>query len=339
MRAGRVTILVLGCLGCLVPAASAAKANDSPRISLFAYFKNNGGSGVYLNSSTDGQTFRPLNEGRPIFTPPDWANHQKLTRDPSIVYQDGTFHMVWTTNWEGQIFGYASSPDLREWSEPIKVRPFPESLPDDRQPKNIWAPEVHYDPIREDFFVIFSATVPAELNDGDGSADAHGNDHRMYITRTEDFRSFTEARVFFDPGYSSIDGQLVYDRRGTAKTSDDRWVMVYKHEKKPKQGGKNLRLVMYDPRTDSFSEPSKPVVGPGSRLSGDWAEGPSLLKHHGSWWLYWDAYTEGYYGLARSANLDHWVERTDRLRMGVEDPRHGVVFRAPADAVGWSLGR
>jgi beta-galactosidase len=106
---------------------------------LYTCFRDNGQAGVFLAASDDGLRSTPLNEGRPIFMPPAWPG-QNLTRDPSILYRDGLFRMVWTTGWKGRVFGYAESPDLKQWSEPRRVQPFPESLDEADQPENIWAP-------------------------------------------------------------------------------------------------------------------------------------------------------------------------------------------------------
>ena len=299
---------------------------------LFTYFKGNGESGVFLKASADGFDFRDINDGNPIFTPPEsWPDDQQLTRDPSVVYHDGTFHMVWTTNWEGRVFGYARSPDLTSWTDTTLVRPFPADLPDAQQPNNVWAPEVHYDPRNDDFFVVFSSTIPGRHGPEDEGADAHDNNHRMYVVRTENFESFTDAERFYDPGFSSIDGQLVYD---TTDSDDRRWLMAFKHERMPEHGGKTLRLVSQDPDTGEFSDYGDPIVGPGSGLVEHWVEGPTLLKmDDGGWHLYWDAYRKGYYGVVRSQDLETWTDATDKLEPGVEDPRHGTFFQAPSDAV------
>ena len=44
---------------------------------------------------------------------------QKVMRDPSVVKgPDGTFHLVWTSSWKGDLgFGYSSSKDLIHWTE------------------------------------------------------------------------------------------------------------------------------------------------------------------------------------------------------------------------------
>ena len=309
------------------PAKDAAKEQD---VYCFPFFRRNGGTGVYLALSRDGMQFTSVNKDQPIMTPPPWE-HQNLMRDPSIVFRDGVFHMVWTSNWAGPFMGYASSRDLKTWSEPLEIRPHPEEA----QPKNIWAPELQYDPVHEDFFIVFSSTLPAELNDGDGSEDPHGNDHRLYVIRTKDFKTFSPAELFFDPQYSVIDGQLCYDDRDTPNKADDRWVMVYKNELGKERGGKNLRLAFRDAKLESDWEiiPT-PIVGPGSQVrANEFAEGPALLKDGKRWRLYWDAFSNGHYSAAESTDLETWRDMTDRLRMPPHHPRHGTPFKAPLSAI------
>ena len=277
--------------------SSAQRIAAAEDIVLFPYFQSNGEAGVYLSYSIDGRTFQPLNDAQPIFTPPQWPGGQNLTRDPSIVYRDGLFHMVWTSNWSGRILGYANSPDLVTWSTPQQVTPFPISLPAIDQPNNVWAPEIHFDHIQNNYQIVFSCTTPRELNDGDGSADPHGNDHRLFEIRTNDFQTFTPASVLFDQNFSVIDGQLAFDARGTAGMSDDRWVMPIKREDSP-PGGKNIRLTFtQSPRRATLGHAaSAPILGPGSvRRPNEQVEGPSLVHFGNEWLLYADAFTSGHY--------------------------------------------
>jgi len=317
----------------LLLAASPAVADDE--VLVLSYFRGNGEAGVYLAASADGHRFVPLNDDQPVFSPPDWPK-QSLTRDPSILHHEGRFHMVWTSNWEGRVFGYASSPDLVEWSEPVRVRPFPESLPPEDQPQNVWAPEIHHDPLHDDFFILFSSTTPRELGDGD-SPTPHDLDHRTYVVRTRDGNEFSDARLFYDPGFSVIDPVLRRDPAG------DRWVMVIKHELHPEDGGKNLRLAFAPADLEKDFPPpvtklSEPIVGPGSPIRpGEKVEGPSLLRRDGRWWLYCDAFTNHHYTLVTSADLETWRDETDRLEMP-DHLRHGTVFAAPRSAVGWLNG-
>jgi hypothetical protein len=311
----------------------AAAADD---VLLFPYFLNNGETGVYLASSSDGRRFESLNEGKPIFTPPEWPDGQHLTRDPSIVYHDGKFHMVWTSNWSGRVFGYASSPDLVTWSEPLKVTPFDPSLPDEEQPDNVWAPELSFDPVQKDFQILFSSTVPREEHDGDGSEDRHGNDHRIYSIRTKDFKSFSKPAVLFDQNFSVIDGQMALDDRGTESGDDDRWVMAIKREQNQPEG-KNLRLSFNNAaQSDDWTPASKPILGPGSPLRPkEQVEGPSLVRFSNEWLLYADAFTSGHYTLIISPDLEGWTDETKELKIPARHPRHGTFFVVDRELVGW----
>jgi len=308
-------------------------------IVLFPYFQGNGEAGVYLSYSTDGRNFLPLNNAQPIFTPPQWPGGQNLTRDPSIVYRDELFHMVWTSNWYGRIFGYANSSDLVTWSTPQQITPFPASLPAADQPDNVWAPEIQFDDIQGNYQIVFSSTTPQEENDEDGSNDPHDNDHRLFQVRTADFQSFTPANVLFDQNFSVIDGQLAFDQRGTHGTSDDRWVMAIKREDGP-PGGKNIRLTFTNPsQTDPWSAASSPILGPGSPLrANEQVEGPSLIRFGNEWLLYADAYTSGHYSLIASSDLTTWNDQTAELTFPVAHPRHGTAMVVDRSLVGWRFG-
>ncbi len=315
---------------------SAANAQD---VLLFPYFDSNGENGVYLSWSTDGRNFSPVNGGAPVFTPPQWPG-ENLTRDPSIAFHDGLFHMVWTSDWSGNVFGHASSPDLVNWSTPQQIQPFPNNWD---QPNNVWAPEIFYDQVASDYKIAWSSTLNSELNDGDGSEDWHGNDHRIYYISTSDFASFSTPELLFqDEGYSVIDGQVIYDDRQNGNPLDDRWIMSLKKEQDASQGGKNIRLAFSDAAIapSSFGQTTEPVVGPGSDVrSSELAEGPSMVRWHDEWLLYWDSYTAGHYSLASSPDLVNWTDQTDQLSFPVDHPRHGTVFAASTASIGWALAR
>ena len=332
---------MLSVLGFLISACFPLLAQDQPdEILLFTYFRDNGQDGIFLAASTDGITFKALNGDRPIFTPPQWPG-QNLTRDASILYHEGVFRMVWTSHWTGRVFGYAESRDLVSWSEPQRVRPFPESLPSADQPSNIWAPELHWDPFKRDFFVLFSSTTPRERNDGDGSDNKGDNtspyDNRIYITRTADGRRFSDATLFFDQGFSCIDAVMRVDPTG------ERWVMVVKCSRDPDvkpNPGRNLRLAFANRDLDhpDFTPVSEPIAGTHSPMFShpdaikSMAEGPSLIRHHGLWWLYWDEPAGHGMQLATSPDLVHWTHRREfTFPAGA---KHGTALMAPRAAIG-----
>jgi hypothetical protein len=347
------------CICCIVAtvaticSASLVSAED---VFLLSYFKGNGETGVYLAASEDGLTFKDLNEGRPVLAPPEWPG-QNLTRDPSTVYCDGLFHMVWTSSWTGECFGAATSPDLKQWSQPVQVQPFENWSANDR-PANTWAPEVHWDWRQKDYAILWSSATAGVEGDGGHNSGGLEKDpnrkvkpdlrhHRTFISRTTDFQNFTDARVFFSPGFSEIDGMMAFDDRGTPDPADDRWVLACKDEQFVELGGKNIRLTVapadltnpFPPKFRSPTDPNKPwsepVAGPGSSVQANqWVEGPTLLKVDGEWRLYFDRFRlkTSRFGLATSKDLVHWIDRTSELKLPPQ-AMHGTIFRAPRSAV------
>ena len=123
--------------------AVAPPASNAPpeQVFIFPYFQSNGETGIFLALSRDGLNFEPVNDNRPILPAPQWRGNS-LTRDPSILFHDGTFHMVWTTDWGSRSIGYAQSQDLVTWSEPRRIDLWGEAA----GVVNTWAHELHWDP-------------------------------------------------------------------------------------------------------------------------------------------------------------------------------------------------
>jgi beta-galactosidase len=287
---------------------------------LMAYFRDNGNAGTFLCVSEDGLKFRPLNNGRPIFTPGTWPG-QGLTRDPSILYHDGNFRLVWTTNWTGRVFGYAESADLAKWSEPVLVSPFPEGSDPQDVPKSVWAPEIHWDPLQKNYLILWSSNTPRL------------GGFRTFATRTTDGKTFTPAKLFFDPGIAVIDAQMLLD---PSRPNGLQWLMVVKDERAIKEGGKALHLTA---APLDFNKPWAPlspsVIGPGSTVRPEeMVEGGCLVKFGGEYRLYCDAFANGHYSLAESPDLKTWTDLTPQLDLP-KGVRHGTVFTAPRAAVGW----
>ncbi len=305
---------------------AAASTNREANVFVLSFFRDNGQHGVYLAWSVDGMDFKPLNGDKPVMVPPAWPG-QNLTRDPSVIFHDGRFRMVWTSNWGGRCFGVSESRDLKDWAEPRQVWPFPKSLPEDRQPKNVWAPEICWNPVGREYLVFWSSTVAGQAG------------HRIHLTRSPDLVSFSAATVFMDPGHDSIDGMMVLDQQGSRSQKDWRWIMAFKDEREVAQGGKNIRLTTAPADLSKpWAEAGPPVVGPHSDVRpNEMGEGPSLLKWKDTWYLYWDAFANGHYSLATSKDLKTWTDQTDKLRMPAGHPRHGTVFMVPRSAIAESL--
>ena len=112
-RRSLLALLPLALLGaCAMPPAIQRTAPDAY---LFAYFIKNGEDGLHLAASTDGYRWEKLGGGASYLTPS--VGKAKLMRDPCIVRgPDGVYHMVWTSGWNENGIGYASSKDLVHWT-------------------------------------------------------------------------------------------------------------------------------------------------------------------------------------------------------------------------------
>ncbi len=281
-----------------------------------------------------GLNFEWLNDGKPILKAPEWPN-ESLTRDPSILFHDGVFHMVWTTSWWSRSIGHASSKDLVAWSKPQKI----DIWRNRKDIRNTWAPELHWDPEQNVFLILWSTTTDAELLDNDGTGNPHHLDHRSYASTTSDFKEFSVPKLFYspeDPEWSVIDPYIAHDDRGTSTKADDRWVMVIKNEMYAKDGGKNLRLVFSRNMQGPYkSKLGPPIVGAGTNIVNRMGEGPSLIRHNGEWRLYWDAPGSKFsYCLATSPDFKAWTNQSHRMKLPVAHMRHGTVLKVPESAIG-----
>ena len=138
----------------LVTIALAVADMHARDVYLFSYFVGQS-DGLHLAYSYDGLQWTALNDGRSMLTPT--VGNDRLMRDPSIVQgPDGTFHMVWTSSWNDQIIGYASSRDLIHWSEQRAI-PVMKHEP---QALNAWAPELFYDEPSHTYYIYWATTIP-----------------------------------------------------------------------------------------------------------------------------------------------------------------------------------
>lgn len=305
-----ILILVIG-VGCRTEAEPAPEAEAH---FIYTYFTGNGESGLHLAYSTDGMTWTALNEGESLLTPE--VGEARLMRDPSIVQgPDGTFHMVWTAGWRERGIGYASSPDLTNWSEQRYI----EVMAQEPTARNTWAPEIFFDAESGQYLIVWATTIPGRFpGDGQDARDGDpGFNHRQYYVATSDFETYTDAQIFYDPGFNVIDAAIFED--------EDRYVMVMKDERNaPFEAQKNLRLAFSDSAAGPYSDPTEPITGD------YWAEGPTPIEIDGRWHIYFDKYMEGEFGVVVSDDLENWTDMSEQLSVP-DEMRHGTVFPVSAD--------
>lgn len=229
---------------------------------------------------------------------------QKVMRDPSIVQgPDGTFHLVWTSSWQGDLgFGYASSKDLINWSEQ-KLIPV---MAHDTSTVNVWAPELFYDAATKKFIIVWSSTVPFKFAKG---AEDERNNHRLYYTTTSDFKTYSKAKLFFDPGYSVIDGSIL--NRGK-----NDYVLVFKDNTRPKR---NIKVAF-----------GKTALGPWTNASASLTdlltEGPTTVKVGEEWLIYFDSYRKKVYEALKTSDFKTFTVANAEIELPLGH-KHGSIFK------------
>ncbi len=279
---------------------------------IYAYFEGpwpiGGESGIYLAYSEDGYNFQNMNGGNAVLSVEGMYDEtEDMMRDPSVVYADGKFHMVWTTSAldVNRNIGYAWSYDLKTWNDVQLIEVFDEASTPDIG--HTWAPDIEYNGNGE-YEIIFTA-------------DPYGDHLALWSTTTTDFVNFTTPVSAFDPGGQVIDGDKTYNPdTGT-------YVM-------PVVTDQGIPIHM---ATSTTGEPGTWVLD--NSLTVDVftgsTEGPSLIQIDGLWHLYIDYHSVGVLGLATSPDLINWTEVSDLATL--PNGRHGAAFAAPLDVIAFSL--
>jgi hypothetical protein len=282
---------------------------------VFTYFTKNGEDGLHLAWSADGFRWEKVAGGRSLLAPQ--VGKAKLMRDPCVARgPDGTYHMVWTSGWNENNIGHASSRDLITWSaqQTIPVMAHEPTV------LNSWAPEVVYDATRQEYLIFWASTIPGRFAQTAGSSEEKYN-HRIYATTTKDWGTFTPTTLFYDPGFSVIDATFL-------ETAQGRRLIVKDETRYPPR--KYLQLAGAADVRGPF-----PPLAPPFTPSGVWVEGPTALRVGDDYVVYFDAYVAKHYGAMRSRDLVTWEDVTARMHFPDEGMpermRHGTVIAVPAD--------
>jgi len=294
-------LLLAGCC-CVKPPAAAKAAEINPTsVYLFTSFRDADQKFLRFLYSFDGYhwtnapgTFLEANVGT-----------SQQFRDPSILRApDGTFHLVWTAGWHGdQGFGYANSRDLIHWSE----QKFVPVMTNEPTTVNVWAPELFYDDGQ--FIIIWASTIPGRFPD---KLEKHDNNQRLYFTTTTDFTNFTPAKLFFDAGYSAIDGFILKDGK--------HYVLVNKDNSRT-----NLNL-----RVAFAQTPLGPWENISAPFTQKFTEGPCALKIGDGWLIYFDAYRQKIFGAVKTRNFKIFTDITKEVSFP-EGHKHGTAIQVPRE--------
>jgi hypothetical protein len=238
------------------------------------------------------------------------VGNQKVLRDPSITCTpDGTFHLVWTSSWKGDLgFGYANSKDLIHWSK----EQFIPVMKNEPTTVNVWAPDIFYDNEKGDFVVVWASCVPNRFKKG---VEEEKNNHRLYYITTKDFKTISATKLFYDPGFSSIDATIV-------KRAKNDYVLVFKDNTRP---NRNLKVAFAKSPTGPYSKAS-------ASFSESFVEGPTVEKIADSYLIYFDEYQKFTYGAISTKDFIHFSNISKKISVP-KGHKHGTIIKVPASLV------
>lgn len=270
----------------------------SSKVYMFTSFHEPATAGLRLLYSKDGYNWKDLDT---TFLAPLVGD--KVMRDPSIAQgPDGTFHLVWTSAWKGNKgFGCSSSKDLMHWTEEQTI----DVMQEEKTAVNVWAPEIFYDDLGSRFIIVWASTIPFRFAKG---VEDENNNHRLYYTTTTDFKTFSSAKLFLDPGFSAIDAEIVKRR-----TSD--YVLVVKDNTRP---NRNIKVAFAADPLGPYSKTSDPFTP-------NFSEGPTVAKVGKSYLIYYDQYKDKIFGAMKTTDFKSFTDVTKEVSVPVGH-KHGTIF-------------
>ncbi|MBO9659154.1 MAG: glycoside hydrolase family 43 protein [Chitinophagaceae bacterium] len=271
---------------------------SSKKAYLFTSFHEPANEGLRMLYSKDGYKWNDLDT---VLLHPEMGR-QKVMRDPSMAQgPDGVFYLVWTSSWQGDKgFGYSSSKDLINWT-PQQFLPVMEKEP---ATVNVWAPELFYDADTKKFLIIWASCIPGRFEKG---IEADSNNHRMYITTTTDFKTFTPTRLFLDPGFSVIDAVIL-------KRATNDFVLVLKDNTRP---NRNMKVAFSDKAAGPYTNVS-------AAFTSSFTEGPSVVKVKDKWLIYFDAYQKKTYDAVSTKDFVSFTDVSKQVSIPAGH-KHGTI--------------
>ncbi len=295
----------------------------------FSYFTGEGTADgeqvrMALSRGNDPLHWQDLNGGKPVLTS---TLGTKGLRDPFIIRspEGDKFYQLATDlrmyggsggSWDQvQRTGSKSvmvweSTDLVHWTNQRLVKVAPDTA------GNTWAPEAYYDDKLGAYVVFWASKVYA----ADDPAHTGTTYNKMLYATTRDFHTFSEPRVWNDPGYSVIDSTVIRhdgsyhrftkdERDNSSSTPCSKFITAEKSD--------DLRSTEYGFVAD--------CIGKGSIARG---EGPTVFKSNTEekWYLFIDEFGGRGYIPFETTDLDsgRWA-MSENFALPAS-PRHGTVL-------------
>lgn len=292
----------------------------------FPYFTGEGlsnGEQIYFAASHDGLNWRDLNNNQLAIT--STLGEQGL-RDPFILRspEGDKFYMIATdlkiygnNDWTAaQRAGSQSlmvweSTDLVNWSDQRMVE-----VSAGIEAGCTWAPEATYDEATGEYVVYWASKV----------AEDNYSKQRLYYSKTRDFYTFTEPKLFIEKSHSTIDTTILKENGN-----------YYRYSKNEDNGAKYV----FAEKTPSLLHTDPVAIDSPVLVSQKGVEGPSILKFNQDdvedngyqYCLLLDNFGSGGYYPMVSNDLEGDFEKfTGSYQMpgGGKTPRHGTPVRITA---------
>jgi hypothetical protein len=130
----------------------------------------------------------------------------------------------------------------------------------------------------------------------------------MYYVTTKDFKTFSDAKLFLDPGFSVIDCVIV-------KRGKNDYVLVLKDNTRPMR---NIKIAFASSPFGPYSKPSEP-------FSPNFTEGPAVAKVGDEHVIYYDQYRDKIYGAMKTKDFKSFTDITKQVKVP-EAHKHGTIF-------------
>ncbi|MFC4069787.1 family 43 glycosylhydrolase [Actinoplanes subglobosus] len=294
---------------------------------LFSYFTGEGysnGEQVYnaLSNGNNPLSWREINNGNPVLT--STLGTQGL-RDPFIIrspegdkfYQIATDLKIYGNgDWDAsQRTGSKSimvweSTDLVNWTDQRLVKVSPDTA------GNTWAPEAFYSKELGAYVVFWASKLYAE-NDPNHTGSTY---NKMMYATTRDFHTFSEPKVWKDPGYSVIDSTVI-ENNGV-------YHRITKDERNNSSNSPCSKFLIQEKSTDLLStnwDFQAECIGSGALSQG---EGPLVFKSNTEqkWYLFIDEYGGRGYVPFSTTDLNSGVWTPEPTYTMPSRPRHGTIL-------------
>lgn len=310
-------------------ASAADESSNLPKSTsgayLFAYFRNDAkstnGENIFYAVSKDGYNYEALNGGVPVASASQGTGH---SRDPYIMKaQDGAeykYYMVatdanTTSNYNNTGLHTWGSNDLITWNELANPQFATDKGGGSKTITNMcWAPEAIWDPVEGKYMVYFAS------HEADSAANESA---KIYYSYTADFRTFSEKKVLFDPGYGVIDADITPYGNG--------YVMLYKKEASSGTGAKKVWYTFKTGKSPSNSDGEYDAANAKvfESVSNTQAEGPQVFPISGtsSYGVLVDYFSDGGFGFSYTSDFESYSKiSADNCSINHLNPSHGCII-------------